>query len=476
MNPGISRAAYDAVIIGAGIGGLVCGCYLSRAGLKVLIAEQHSKPGGYCSSFKRKNFVFDAAAHSFGGYKNGPLGSIFRELGVDKKIKLRRFDPSDTIIAPTMTVRFWADVNKTIEEFQSAYPGEKKIKEFFHFILDPDPMAFIRMRSLTFKDLLDKYFIDHKIKAVLSFPLFGNCGLPSSLTSAFIGAKIFKEFLLDGGYYPEGGMQNLSRALAEIFQEAGGELWLSCLIKKIAIKDNKVIGIVSEKDGFIQSTSVISNCDARQTFFKLLGKKNIGENFCEKINNMTPSLSTFVVYLGIDKNFNNLPQHTNLWHLSDYDVDKIYLSSAKGDLRHINNYLVHSRPDDKIISGYIMVPSKTNFFWKTQKEKLLDYFIDTIEKHFIPFLSKHISHKEAATPNTLNRYTLNYRGAAFGWACIPSQFADSDFRKPHVISGLYLTGHWTTEGLGIPGVTYLGYDTANLILKKRKTRFKNLCK
>ena len=58
---------YDAVIIGAGVGGLVCGCYLAKAGMKVLIVEQHFKTGGYCTSFKRKNFSFDAAAHCFGG-------------------------------------------------------------------------------------------------------------------------------------------------------------------------------------------------------------------------------------------------------------------------------------------------------------------------------------------------------------------------------------------------------------------------
>ena len=52
------KAAYDAIIIGAGIGGLVCGCYLAKAGMKVLIAEQHSQPGGYCTSFQRKGFSF----------------------------------------------------------------------------------------------------------------------------------------------------------------------------------------------------------------------------------------------------------------------------------------------------------------------------------------------------------------------------------------------------------------------------------
>ena len=51
---------YDVIIIGAGIGGLVCGCYLVKAGLKVLIVEKHYQVGGYCTSFKRKGFTFDA--------------------------------------------------------------------------------------------------------------------------------------------------------------------------------------------------------------------------------------------------------------------------------------------------------------------------------------------------------------------------------------------------------------------------------
>ena len=44
---------YDIVIIGAGVGGLACGCYLAKSGFKVLILEQLNKPGGYCSSFRR---------------------------------------------------------------------------------------------------------------------------------------------------------------------------------------------------------------------------------------------------------------------------------------------------------------------------------------------------------------------------------------------------------------------------------------
>ena len=93
-------------------------------------------------------------------------------------------------------------------------------------------------------------------------------------------------------------------------------------------------------------------------------------------------------------------------------------------------------------------------------------FIKRIENYLIPNLSKNIIFKEAATPYTLYKYTSNYRGSSFGWAGTLSQLALSDFRKPHFPHGLYLTGHWTTFGVGISGVTYVGHETANMLQKK----------
>lgn len=460
---------YDVVIIGAGIGGLVCGCFLAKAGMKVLIAEQHYKPGGYCTSFKRKGFTFDAAAHSFGGFSYGYLGKIFKELGLDKKIKIIRFEPSDSIITPDYKVSFWNELDKTIKDFQSAFPEESNnIKNFFYFLFNPEPSFFARKRSWTFKNLLDSYFNNDKLKATLSLSLLGNGGLPPSLISAFIGVKIFKEFLLDGGYYPDGSMQTLPDALAEIFKEHGGDLRLSCLVKKIKIKNNIVTGVILENGNFITSKYIVSNCDARQTFLKLLGKNVLNKEFLNKLDNMLPSLSMFILYLGIDKYFNTLPTPgSNVWILPHYAIEDMFLSL---DYKNINNmaeyYMVRVSPDEKTILAFTNVPFKNKKYWNYNKKNLIETFIDKIERHAITDLSKHIVYKDAATPYTLYRYTLNYKGAAYGWAGIPSQLADFDFRKPSFIKGLYLTGHWTTQGMGIPGVVYLGYDTANFLIEK----------
>ncbi len=467
-----NKDIYDVIIIGAGISGLVCGCYLAKAGMKVLIAEQHYKPGGYCTSFKKEDFTFAAAAHFVGGFKYGNLGKIFKDLEIDKKIRIKKYNPSNIIITPGYKVSFWADLDKTIKDFQKAFPDERdNIKKFFYYLISPDPKSSVSMRTWTFKDLLDKYFTNIKLITILCFPLFGNAALPPSQISAFIGTKIFKEFLLDGGYYLEGGMQTLPDALAERFKDFGGELRLSCLVKKIKVKDNKVAGIVTEKDGFTPAKYIVSNCDARQTFLKLLGKSVVDQDFIIKINNMIPSLSGFVLYLGLDEYLIKLPKTgVNNWVLSNYDIDfdDMYSSVKKGIFTNIKGYLLYVNPDKRSILAFLAAPFKNKKYWTNNKEKLLETLITRIERDIIPGLSKHIKYKGTATPYTLYRYTLNYKGAAFGWACTPSQIALTEFRKPSFVDGLYLTGHWTTKGFGIPGVIYVGYDTAKMILRKEK--------
>jgi phytoene dehydrogenase-like protein len=469
--PKRDKEIYDAIIIGAGIGGLVCGCYLAKSGMKVLIVEQHYKPGGYCTSFKRDGFIFDAAPHCFGSYReNGITRKIFEDLGVDKKLKIIRPNPSDILVTPDYAIPLWNDLEKTINEFQTAFPEEgKKFRNFFYLLLDTDPNSFPKMRNLTFKELLDQHFTDNKLKVILSFPFFGIGGLPSFLISAFVGAKLFSEFLLDGGYYPNGGMQALPDALTERYKEFGGELLLSNLVKKIKVKDNRVIGIVSKKDGFIPSKYVVSGCDARQTFFKLLGKGNVDKIFYEKIKNMIPSMSTFISYLGMDKYFRPFQNPgTTLYFSSHYNIDKAYQAMHAGDIEGYGGYALRISHDKSTIYVGIPAPYKNKKFWTNNKYKFLDSLIERIEKYTIPNLSKHITYKEAATPHTLHRYTLNYKGASFGWAGIPSQFAVPDIRKPLFIQGLYLAGHWTTLGVGISGTAYVGYDTAKMLLRKKK--------
>jgi phytoene dehydrogenase-like protein len=177
----------------------------------------------------------------------------------------------------------------------------------------------------------------------------------------------------------------------------------------------------------------------------------------------------FVVYLGLDEYLTNWPQQrTNVWYLSNYDLDKTYLSAKKGDLNSIDSHIAHFNPENKTIVAFLNAPFKNKLYWNTMRTQLGESLISKLERNCAPTLSNHILYKSTATPNTLFKYTSNYHGAAYGWESRLSQFADYHFRKPSFIKGLYLTGHWTTEGHGIPGVAYLGWDTAKTLIRNVK--------
>ena len=84
----VNHNKYDVVILGAGMGGLVCGCYLAKAGMKVLIVEKNTRPGGYCMSFSVNGFYFDACVHSLGSLRKEAYKEDFTELNFKQKIIL----------------------------------------------------------------------------------------------------------------------------------------------------------------------------------------------------------------------------------------------------------------------------------------------------------------------------------------------------------------------------------------------------
>ncbi|OHE55560.1 MAG: hypothetical protein A2Z47_07475 [Thermodesulfovibrio sp. RBG_19FT_COMBO_42_12] len=461
---------YDAIIIGAGISGLVCGCYLAKAGMKVLIVEQHNKPGGYFTSFKRRGFLFDAAAHSFGNYREGGLvRKVLTELAVDKMIKILRFDPSDIIITPDFKMTFYNDIKDTTTKLANIFPKEKdNIIKFFNFLTSANQFEFVKLKDKTFSFLLHSFFKDEKLINSFALPVLGNGGLPPSLMHAFSGSKIFTESLIDGGYYPEGGIQNLPNALDSIIRQNNGNIFYRRLIKKILVKRNSVIGVKLDNNETFISKNVVSACDMTQTFKTLLGRKIIGNQVIYKLNHMVPSVSTFILYIGITKPFNGLPPPgTNTWYLPYYDLDKIYDRIQKCDFGKAGMYMLRVSPDEKTILVFIGAPFKTRLYWERNKKKLAEEFLNRIEEHFTD-IRKHVAYFDAATPSTLFRYTLNYKGAAFGWAKMPSQIFDSILSKTTSINGLYLTGHWTGIASGLPGAFYGGYTIARRILRKEK--------
>ncbi len=460
---------YDAVIIGAGIGGLVCACTLAKAGMKVLIVEQHSRPGGYCTSFRRGRFLFDAGPHCFGSYREGGiLRKILSFLQIDSRLNVLRSDPSDTLITPGYRLSFWNDKERTIADFEAAFPKERSaLRRFFSLLLDTHPRSFSTLRKVTLQHVLDQHFSDPTLKAVLATPLLGVHGLPPSLISAFVAAKLYSEFLFDGGYAPVGGMQQLPDCLATRFREYGGELRLSTRAMKISVEADSVKGVLLQDGFFAAARTVISNCDARQTLFSLLDEGDTTSEFQDDVRNMIPTVSNFIVYLGLKRDFqSSLNQGTFYYHAADYDVEQAYETVTRGNENAYSGLALRLSFDGSTLYTGRPASYRPKDYWIQNKNKTMEEIISRLDERVIPGLLRHIEYKDAATPYTLERYTLNYHGASYGWAGTPAQTIRPELRKPPRLRNLYHVGHWTTFGVGVSGVAYVGFDTANSLIKR----------
>lgn len=127
----------EAVVIGAGLGGLLSGVILSRAGYRVTVLEKAAQPGGCLQSFTREGLLFDPGFHSVAGLEEGgPLERIFRPLGL-MDLPWERVKETDEIVHDGVSRRL-ADLSYPLGNALrlSAPPGEVTMKEYIH-VIDP---------------------------------------------------------------------------------------------------------------------------------------------------------------------------------------------------------------------------------------------------------------------------------------------------------------------------------------------------
>jgi prolycopene isomerase len=95
---------YDAVVIGAGNGGLTAAATLAKRGINVLLLERHNIPGGCATSFCRGRFEFEVALHQLSGLgtpeKPGPLRGILDHLGVSEQLEFVPMSDLYHIVVP----------------------------------------------------------------------------------------------------------------------------------------------------------------------------------------------------------------------------------------------------------------------------------------------------------------------------------------------------------------------------------------
>lgn len=473
---------FDAIIIGSGIGGLVGAGILTANGLKTLLIEKHVTPGGYISSFKRNGFVFDSAVDCISGV--APGGVIYRALellSVNKEIDFVRVAPIRVGIFPDMETAVDADVNAYVERLRSLFPSEaaaindffqkigaayNEIQSYINLTVSGSPALggitsdLLKLMNRSYEELLAEYFSDYKLKAVLS----DRCpfiGLPPSQVSAIAMVNLVMSYFRLGAYRPVGGFQRLADIFIEGLKRKGGKILLGSGVKKIILENDVCRSVVCDNDEEYTTRHIVSNADFHQTFSNLLG----GEYsvFAEDmIRNPGISTSFFILYAGIKGNAGN---YSSIGYFPSYDMEKFFLPD-KAFAEDTTIGLTIASVEDKSrapegCSTVALHEMATASGEGLDKSACMGKIIKKAEK-VIPEFKDRITVLEAATPQTLERYTGNLRGAAFGWRQAPG------FRgiKRHGINNLYIAGHWGDMGGGVLAAAFSGAKAAGEILAK----------
>ena len=493
---------FDAVIIGSGLGGLTCAAAFARQGFKPLVLEQHYVPGGYATTFKRKDFVFDVSLHSTTvGERNGihnlipgfpeitevefvPHPNLYRVIYPDYDIRVpqKNLDGYITILTgyfpdekEGITALFEdmkgvaGDINKI-----SAARGKVDMSKFpFEF-----PYLY-KSSSKTWGEMIDARIKNPKLKAVIS-TLWGYYGLPPSKLASIYYALPTIGYLQEGGYYPKGKSQIISNALVKFIEGQGGMVKLKSGVEKILVKEQTAYGVKTTDGKEYQGKVVISNANAYDTFHKMLDEGEYLKDYLTKMENFSVSFSSFQIFLGLKNDLIGKLgiKDTEIFYETGYDPEEGYRSALNADVENsgfgltlYDNLYPGYSPEGKntlnilVLQGYDHWKKyEADYFkdektaYRNEKERMADILIKQVEKTLLPGLSNAIEVKEIGTPLTNVRYTGNYRGAIYGW----DQTLDNSGinRLPHntPIKNLYLAGAWTRPGHGYSGVIWSGLE------------------
>jgi phytoene dehydrogenase-like protein len=479
---------YDAIVIGGGIGGLVCANLLGRGGMKVLLIEKHYVLGGFCSSFRRKGFVFDAATHFYPllGNPQTLTGKVLRELDIPTQwIKMDPVDqfhfPGSRPFAVPATFAEYIELLKRSFPHQAdaidSYFGELRQAHMYgllHYFKGVSNDYVERLEHCSMTDKLDEYFRDPKLKAILmaDTPHWGS--LPSN-TSFIFDAMLRLSYFL-GNYYPKGSSQQFADDLGRGIEARGGRILKCAAVDSILTTGDSVRGVAirtvsrrAEERFEFESPVVVSNADARHTYRDLLGARRCDPWVLDRIESMRPSYPCFLMHIGLRGMDPSRLAAAEGYYWSSFDPNDVVRNVFKIFIpTHFDPAVAPPGCQVLIVQKLAPVRFSEISDWKAHKESIEAVIMERL-RLILPGIDDCIVVRLAATAMTSYRFTGNHEGAMLGWEMSPGQLGAGRLPFYTPIRNLYLTGHWTQPGGGITPVIVSAQRAAKVVLTGRDT-------
>lgn len=487
---------YDVVIMGSGLGGLVCANILVREGYSVCILEKNNQYGGNLQTFVRDKSIFDTGVHYIGGLeKEQNLYKYFTYLGIMNELKLKKMD------ARFDRITFGGDereyyhlqgVDSFEEYLKSVFPQEKKaIKTYLNKLKDTCgkfPLYNLELGesyyqnydllSLNAKDYLDSITDNNDLKAVLAGSNLLYAGSPK--TPFYVHALSVSSYIQSSYRCVNGGVQ-IAKLLIKKIKKHGGKIYKYKEVTLLNVENNKIISAVTKDKTTIQGDLFISNFEPINTL-KMLNGANIRKAYIKRIERIESVISAFCVYIVfkpksfeyLNYNYYHFKDKLGVWNTTNYKPKNwpesymISFGAKKETDRWAENMTIITYMNYDEVKRWentfntVAEESKRGDDYEKFKKEKAELVIKEIEKKF-PDIKEKIQSVYTSSPLSQRDYIGANRGSIYGYVKDSNSPLKSFLSPKTKINNLFFTGQ-SLNLHGILGVTISGIVTCSEIL------------
>ena len=488
-----TSATPNVAIIGAGPGGLASALLLAKAGVNVTVFERSAAVGGRNKVFERDGFKFDLGPTFF--HYPEVIEDIFKAVGMDahEELNLHKLDLNYRLIfGQGGQLDCTSDLEQMTDRIREL-SGDSNAEAFKRYVVDNrlklakskaclqepwyGPSDLLSKRAMRVAGVLRpqrsvagdlmKLFDDDRLMLAMSFQTKYLGMSPFNCPSLFT-MLAFLEYEY-GIFHPLGGLGSVSERMASIAKDLGVTFRMNEAVESV-IMEGKTIKGVRTAEGEFMADRVIMNADFANGMTQLFPDTVRKKWSNKKLDKKKYSCSTFMLYLGVDRTYNDLPHH-QIYASANYeqnleDIEKHHKITWDDPSVYVQNASVTDPQlaPEGCSTVYALVPVShvhENIDWSKEKDAYRDRILDQIEtKLGFENIRDHIVTEMVITPEDWGDHC--YRGAVFNLAHGLDQML---WRRPKnqfdEIKNLYLVGGGTHPGSGLPVI----YESARISSK-----------
>lgn len=479
------------IIVGAGPGGLTAGMILSRRGYQVEIYEKADQVGGRNGVLAWDGFKFDIGPTFL--MMKFILEEVFSLAGrsATDYLEIVKLDPMYRLYFTDEHLDISSDQSKLRQLIAAKFPGNeagfdnfyKKEKKRYQVLVPCLQRPYQTIGSLfnknilravphvpihkTMYDVLTEYFSAEKLRLAFTFQSKYLGMAPWTCPAVFMMIPYVEHAF--GIYHVQGGLSEISVAMARVIKEYGGRIYLNSTVREVIVEGRQVQGIVLKNGEKITGDAVVMNADFAYAMSNLIPANKLKKWNKKNLPKKNYSCSTFMLYLGLDKLY-DLPHH-NIIFSKDYHGYINKIESHQEPDNDVSIYIRNASVTDASLAPaghsnvYILVPVTNNragLDWETKKSAFRQDVLQAVDR-VMPGIKQHIVAEKIITPDDWEKNNV-FLGATFN---LSHELGQMLYFRPHnqfeELDNMYIVGGGTHPGSGLPTIYESGRISADLI-------------